>query len=144
MLIATIGFCVFLGDSLISWKSKKQPTISRSSAEAEYHALACVTSEILWLKQLLRFFDVKAQPVMLFCDNQSAIHLASNPFSHEHSKHVDIDCHFIQEHVNSRFLHLVHVKSEYQPADILTKALPQQQFHLIMSKLGILDIYFPP
>ncbi|KAI4297482.1 hypothetical protein L6164_037371 [Bauhinia variegata] len=79
---------------------------------------------------------------MFFCDNQSAIQLASNPFSHEHSKHIDIDYHFIRENVNSGFLRLVHVKLEYQLADILTKALPQQQFHLIMSKLGILDIYF--
>ncbi|KAI4334642.1 hypothetical protein L6164_013359 [Bauhinia variegata] len=122
----------------------KQPTISCSSAEAEYHTLACVTSEILWLRQLLRFFGVPAQSVLLFCDNQFAIHLASNPFSHERSKHVDIDCHFIREHVNSGFLLSAHVKSKYQLADILTETLLQQQFHLILSESGILDIYFPP
>ena len=74
------GFCVFIGDSLISWKSKKQATVSRSSAEAKYRAMAAVTSELVWLSQLLHDFSVSAlSPALLFCDNQAAVHIVSNP-----------------------------------------------------------------
>lgn len=140
---STTGYCVFMGSSLISWRSKKQATVARSSAEAEYHALAAVTSELLWLKQLLRAFDIPLQTSMVFSDSKSAIQLAHNPTCHERSKHVDIDCHFIREHVQTGFLNLIHVKSQDQLADPLTKALPKPLFQALTSKLGILDIYLP-
>ncbi|XP_014618112.1 uncharacterized mitochondrial protein AtMg00810-like [Glycine max] len=91
----TFGFCVFLGNNLLSWRSKKQPTVSKSSTEAEYHVLSFVTSEIVWLSKLLLYFEVDVPSVMLFCDNKSAISLVSNPAHHERSKHIDIDHHFI-------------------------------------------------
>lgn len=140
---STSGFCIFLGESLVAWKSKKQPTVARSSAEAEYRALAALTSELLWIKQLLRIFEVPVTSVMTFCDSKSAIQLASNPLSHERSKHVDIDCHFIIEHVGTGFLNLVHVPSHQQLDDPLTKALPRILFQSLISKLGLLDIYLP-
>ncbi|XP_024028503.1 uncharacterized protein LOC112093728 [Morus notabilis] len=77
---SVIGYCVFLGDSLVSWKAKRQTTVSRSSAEAEYRAMAATTSELVWLQQLLRDFGVASSShVLLFCDNQAAMHIASNP-----------------------------------------------------------------
>ncbi|KAL5831848.1 hypothetical protein ACOSQ4_017202 [Xanthoceras sorbifolium] len=77
------SFCIFIGDSLVSWKAKKQATISRSSAEVEYRALASTPSEITWLQQLLRDFQVDvSSPALLFCDNQAAIHIAFNPIYH--------------------------------------------------------------
>lgn len=111
---STTGYTVFLGDSLISWKSKKQVTVARSSAEAEYRALATVASELLWLRQLLLVFEIKVPSVMVFSDNVSAIALATNPTSHDRSKHVDIDVHFIREHVASGFLVINHVPSSQQ------------------------------
>jgi len=98
---STSGFCVFLGNSLLSWRSKKQPIVSKSSTEAEYHALSSVTSEVVWLSKLLLHFEVDVSSVMLFCDNKFAICLASNPAHHERSKHIDIDHHFIREYIQS-------------------------------------------
>ena len=136
--------CVFLGDSLVSWKSKKQATVSRSSAEAEYRALAAIASEITWLTALLKDFEIEVPSTMVFYDNQSAIHLSTNPSFHERSKHVEIDCHFIREKVNQGLIRLVHVPSQYQLADMLTKPITAAQFQNLISKLGVLDIYFPP
>ena len=85
-----------LGDAPISWKTKKQPTVSRSSAEAEYRAMASAASELIWLRTLLHDFTVDhSQSMQMFCDNQAAMHIASNPIYHERIKHVKIDCHFV-------------------------------------------------
>ena len=137
------GYCVFLGNSLVSWKSKKQPTVSRSSAEAEYRALAAVASEISWLKTLLQNFEVQLDSSMVFCDSQSATHLSTNPTFHERSKHVEIDCHFIREKVANGLIKLIHVKSQHQLADLLTKPVSASQFRGLISKFGILNIYLP-
>ncbi|XP_020963349.1 uncharacterized protein LOC110264984 [Arachis ipaensis] len=140
---STTGYCTFLGDSLISWKSKKQPVVSRSSTEAEYRAMANAACEVVWLTNLLRFMDITIESAMLFCDNLSAIQLASNPTFHERSKHVEIDCHFIREKVETGFLKLVHIPTKHQLADILTKAISKPQFLFLMSKLGTYNLYAP-
>jgi hypothetical protein len=140
---STTGFCIYLGHALISWKSKKQATVARSSAEAEYRALATLTSELLWVRQLLTAFEIAAPSIMVFSDSQSAIQMAHNPTCNERSKHIDIDCHFIREHVHSKFLNLVHVSSKEQLADSFTKPLPKPLFHSLISKMGVLNIYLP-
>ena len=99
---STSDFCVFLENNLLSWRSKKQSTVSKSSTEAKYLALSSITSEIVWLNKLLLYFEVDVSSVMLFCDNKSTISLASNPAHHERSKHIDIDHHFIREYVQSK------------------------------------------
>ncbi|XP_074351979.1 secreted RxLR effector protein 161-like [Apium graveolens] len=92
------GFCITLGGSLISWKSKKQPTVSRSSSEAEYRSMADTTCEIVWLRSLLTELSVPQQaPTQLFYDNLSAIYIAGNPIYHERTKHIEIDCHLVRE-----------------------------------------------
>jgi len=96
---STYGFYLFLGNNLLSWRSKKQPTVSKLSIEVEYRALSSVTSKLVWLRRLLLHFEIDIPSVMLFCDNKSTISLASNPAHHEQSKHIDIDHHFIREYV---------------------------------------------
>lgn len=108
--------------------------MSRSSTEVEYHALTSVTSEITWLKSLLKDFWVDVDSAMVYCDNQAAIHIV---------KHVEIDCQFTIEKVNEGLIKLVHVPSKHQLADLLTKPLPQSLFVPFMSKLGIHDAYHP-
>ena len=95
---STTGYCVSIGGNVVSWKSKRQNHVARSSAEAEYRAMASVTCELVWIKQLileLKFCEV--QPMKLYCDNQAALRIASNPVFHERTKHIEIDSHFVRE-----------------------------------------------
>lgn len=94
------AYCFFLGPSLISWRAKKQQTVSRSSSEAEYRALSTATCELQWLLYLLKDFQITCtRPPMLYYDNQSVVHISSNPVFHERTKHLDIDCHLVREKV---------------------------------------------
>ena len=97
---STTGYCIYLGANCISWSSKKQPTVSRSSSEAEYRALASATAEIIWITFLLRDIGIKLDTApQLFCDNKSALHMTINPVFHARSKHIEIDYHFVREKV---------------------------------------------
>eukprot|EP00256_Glycine_max_P069532 XP_025984127.1 uncharacterized protein LOC113001480 [Glycine max] len=139
------GYCFFLGNSLISWKAKKQSTISCSSSEAEYCALATSTCELQWLSYLLTDLNVICSKLaVLYCDNQSALHIAANPVFHERTKHLEIDCHLVREKTQASLMRLLPIPSSHQLADIFTKALPPHLFHSNLSKLELVDIYTPP
>lgn len=141
---STTGYCVFLGGNLISWKSKKQSVISRSSAEAEYRAMANVTGELQWVRMLLSEIGLPTtEASTLCCDNQSAIHIANNPVFHERTKHIEVDCHFVREKVRGGDVRLVHTRSEEQLADIFTKPLRRSRISYICNKLGLFDMYAP-
>ena len=91
------GHLVLMGDSPISWKSKKQPTVSLSSAEAEYRAIRQVVGEVVWLERLLGELSMTTPlPIQVFCDSQAAVHIAKNPVFHEQTKHIEVDCHFVK------------------------------------------------
>ncbi|KAA0057482.1 putative mitochondrial protein [Cucumis melo var. makuwa] len=135
---STTGYCFYLGDSLISWRSKKQSVVSRSSTESEYRALADTTAELLWLRWLLADMGVPQQgPTLLYCDNRSAIQIAHNDVFHERTKHIENDCHFIRHHLLSNTLLLQPVSTTEQPADIFTKALPSTRFNQLRTKLKL-------
>lgn len=139
------GYCVYLGTSLICWKSKKQQVVSRSSTEAEYRSLADVTREILWLHQLLADFRVKVtSTTKLFCDNKSAIYIATNPVFHERTKHIEIDCHTIRDQIKLGTIRALHVSTDNQLADILTKPLHPGPFNSLLSRMSMSSLYSPP
>lgn len=132
------GYCIQLGSALISWQAKKQTVVSQSSAEAEYRALASVTTEIMWLKYLLADLQVPVnEAVSVFCDNQAAIDIASNPVQHARTKHIELDCHFIREKVQSGVILPVKISTKFQLADIFTKVLGSSAHWSICSKLGL-------
>ncbi|XP_057453144.1 secreted RxLR effector protein 161-like [Lotus japonicus] len=138
------GYCVFLGSALISWKSKKQTTTSRSSCEAEYRAMAATVCEIQWLNYLLHDLEVShSTSVSMYCDNRSVMHIAHNPSYHERTKHIELDCHIVRKKLQQGLIHLLPVSSSLQIADILTKPLAPAPFHSIYSKLGMHNIHSP-
>ncbi|XP_068655834.1 uncharacterized mitochondrial protein AtMg00810-like [Aristolochia californica] len=141
---STTGFCIFIGDFLVSWKAKKHTTVSCSSVEAKYRVLSSTASELIWLQQLLQDFQVKVDsPALLYCDNQAAIHIASNPTFHERTKHIEIDCHFVRERVTSGVLKLLPIRSQYELANMFTKPLPSTHLFSLLSKMAVKDIYKP-
>jgi hypothetical protein len=129
---------VFLGDSLVSWKSKKQQTVSRSSAEAKYRALDSTCCELMWLITLLKDFGIPhPQATLLFCDSQSAIHIATNPVYHERTKHIEIDCHIVREKIQLGLVRTLHVTSQNHIADIFIKSLGFKDFFRLLSKMHV-------
>ncbi|CAM8901423.1 unnamed protein product [Rhodiola kirilowii] len=139
------GYCMMLGSSVLSWKTKKQAVVARSSAESEYRALAGACGEILWLARLLGDMRVPVpSPVPIYCDNQAAIHIARNPVFHERTKHVEIDCHFVRHHVNTGFLNPIFIGTLDQPADLFTKPLSSDRLHYLSSKLGVSNFLHNP
>ena len=114
--------------------------MSRSSSEAKYRALAMTTCEVQWLTYLLQDLQVPhTSPALLYCDSQSALHLAANPTFHEHAKHIELDCHVVREKVKASLIHLLPIRSQSQVANLCTKALPTL-LHLT-PKLGMIDIH---
>ncbi|CAL9029103.1 unnamed protein product [Prunus brigantina] len=136
---STTGFVIFLGTNPISWSSKKQQSVSRSSTEVEYRAMALIAAKIVWLQQLLTDLHcpLVKKPV-LGCDNISAMALSSNHVLHSRAKHIEIDCHFVRQRVTRRDFLLQHVSSAQQVADVLTKGLcsPQFDYHCSHLMLG--------
>lgn len=138
------GYCVTLGNSLVSWKSKKQNSASRSSAEAEYRAMADTCCEVQWLLHL--FTDLGCHnltPVTFYCDNKSALYIASNPIFHERTKYIDIDCHIVRAKLQQGIIKTAHLSTKLQPADLLTKSLSAASLQFLLSKIGVFNLYQP-
>ena len=135
---STSGYCVYLGDNLISWSSKRQQTVSRSSAEAEYRGVANTVAETCWLRNLLLELHIPIRKATLvFCDNVSSVYLASNPVKHQRTKHVELDLHFVREKVALGQVKVLHVPTAFQYADIFPKGLPSSLFNSFRSSLTI-------
>jgi hypothetical protein len=129
---------VFLGDNLVSRSAKRQTNISRSSVEAEYHAIANGVAKATWLRQLLHeLYTPQSRCTLVYCDNISVVYLSTNLVQHQHTKHVEIDLHFVREKVTIGQVHVIHVLTTSQFADIFTKGLPSSVFNEFQSSLNI-------
>lgn len=141
---STTGYCTKLWGNVVTWRSKKQSVVSRSSAEAEYRAIAQGICELIWLERLLTELKVKIDgPIRLYSDSKSAIAIVHNPIQHDRMKHVRIDRNFIKSEIENGKISLSYVPSGSQEADILTKPLLRAGFHTNVSKLGMTDIHSP-
>ncbi|XP_026377700.1 uncharacterized protein LOC113271997 [Papaver somniferum] len=135
---STSGYCIFLGDNLISWSSKRQATVSRSSAEAEYRRVANAVAETTCLRNLLLELHIPLRrATIVYCDNISAIYMTGDPVQHQRTKHVEIDIHFVRERVRIGDIHVLHIPSDSQYADIFTKGLPRVWFVRFRSSLNV-------
>ena len=131
------GYLIMLGQSAISWKSKKQNIVSRSSSEAEYRAMASTAAEITWIVRLIEELSLtNLRPITLHCDNQSAIHIAKNPVFHGMTKHIEVDCHFT---ILEGLIQLSYSPTRNQLADVLTKIIPSSQFNNLLDKLEMVS-----
>ncbi|KAA0045027.1 Beta-galactosidase [Cucumis melo var. makuwa] len=139
---STSGYCTFVWDNLVTWRSKKQSVVARSRAEAEYRAMSLGICEEIWLQKVLSDLHQECEtPLKLFCDNKAAISIANNPVQHDRTKHVEIDRYFIKERLDSGSICIPYIPLSRQVADVLAKGLFRPNFDFCVSKLGLIDIY---
>ncbi|KAJ9542159.1 hypothetical protein OSB04_028665 [Centaurea solstitialis] len=129
---STSGYCVFLGDNLVSWSSKRQGVISHSSAEAEYRGVANAIAETSWIRNLLReLHRPPTKATIVYCDNVSAVYMSSNPVQHQRTKHIEIDINFVRDKVAIGHVRVLHVPSSSQYADILQRGYLHHYFLIL-------------
>lgn len=138
---STSGYCLLLGQSIVSWCSERQCSVSTSTAESEYIAASHASRELVWLKRLLDELDetLKKEKPSLFVDNESAIKLIKNPVHHKRTKHIEVAYHFVREKYFENVFNVKSVSSENQLADILTKPLPKARFENLRFKLNVVQ-----
>ncbi|GAV62321.1 LOW QUALITY PROTEIN: hypothetical protein CFOL_v3_05845 [Cephalotus follicularis] len=141
---STTGYCTFVGGNLVSWRSKKQTTVARSSTVTPRGTgVTHTTAELMWLRSLLLEMGLLvSKPMKMFCDNQTVIYIASNPVYHERTKH-EVDCHFVRDAVMKKLVETPFVSSSGQLADVLTKSLFAPNFRMCCNKLSMGDLYAP-
>jgi len=138
---STGGFAIFVGSNLVSWSARKQATVSRSSTEAEYKALANATAEVIWVQSLLKELKVPTPPTArLWCDNLGATYLTANPVFHARTKHIEIDFHFVRERVAQKLLQVRFISTHDQVADGFTKALTREKLHNFRRNLNLVKL----
>ena len=137
---STSGYMFFMGETTFTWYSKKQPIVSLSTCEAEYVAASYCVCHAIWLRRLTHELKIP-QPMSteIKIDNKSAIELAKNPVHHERSKHIDVRFHFIRQQVKEKNVHLRHVASRDQIADVLTKPLSKVWLDNYKRLMGMKD-----
>ncbi|KAK4390281.1 hypothetical protein Sango_2091400 [Sesamum angolense] len=135
-------YYIFLSSALISWKIKKQNTFPCSTAEAEYRSMGTTACELTWIFNLVQDLQVHIPtPIPFLCDHQAALHIIANSVFHEHTKHLEIDCHLVRDKYKTGFLAPSHVSSKAQLADVFTKLLTGPTFLSLIFKLGLVNLF---
>ena len=126
-----------MGEKLVSWSSKKQDCTALSTAEAEYVSLSACCAQVLWMRTQLTDYGFTFDRIPMYCDSKSAIAISCNPVHHSKTKHIKVRYHFIKEHVEEGTVELFFVKTDYQLADLFTKALPKERFDYLVRRIGM-------
>ncbi|GJS82681.1 copia protein [Tanacetum coccineum] len=134
---STSGGIQFMGDKLVSWSSKKQDCTTMSTAEAEYVSLSACCAQVIWMRTQLLDYEFLYNKIPMYFDSQSAIAISCNLVQHSRTKHINIHYHFIKEHVEKCTIELYFVRTEYQLADLFTKALPKERFEYLVHMIGM-------
>ena len=134
---STSGKCFYLGNNLVSWLSKKQNSVSLSTAKAKYIAIGSCCTQLLWMKKLLHDYRIPQEMMSVLCDNTSAINLSKNPIQHSKSKHIEIHYHFICDLVEDKIICLEFSHKDNQKADIFTKPLDGPRLKSLYKTIGI-------
>ncbi|KAK0586597.1 hypothetical protein LWI29_009370 [Acer saccharum] len=137
---STSGGCFYVGNNLVSWSSKKQNSVSLSSSEAEYIAAGSACTQLLWMKQILKDYEIEQGKMTLYCDNLSAINISKNPVQHSRTKHIDIRHHFIRDLVEHSIVTLEHLPTKNQLADLFTKPLDKERFKTLRMSIGMICV----
>lgn len=140
---STSGYILYFGQNPISWSSKKQRTVARSSTEAKYRAVASALAEVNWVQKLLAELHVQLpEPPIIYCDNVGATYLYQNPVLHSRMKHIEVDFHFVRDQVQRNQVRVQHLHAADQLADTLTKPLSRLLFHKHLLKFKVVDATF--
>ncbi|KAM0059035.1 putative RNA-directed DNA polymerase [Helianthus debilis subsp. tardiflorus] len=134
---STTWYVFTVGGTAVSWMSKLQKSVALSTTEAEYMAVAEASKELIWLKNFLKELGKEQVDCALFCDNQSAIHLAKNPVFYSKTKHIQLRYHFIRDQVGYSTLKLKKIKGTKNPADMLTKVVTLEKLKLCIASTGL-------
>nr|GEY43927.1 retrovirus-related Pol polyprotein from transposon TNT 1-94 [Tanacetum cinerariifolium] len=132
---STSGGAQFLGEKLVSWSLKKQDYTALSTVEAEYVSLSACCAQVVWMRIQLTDYGFYFNKIPIYCDSKSAIAISYNPVQHSRTKHIDVRYHFIKEHVEKSTIELYFVKTDFQLADLFTKALPIDRFNYLVRRL---------
>ncbi|KAM6572601.1 hypothetical protein CsatA_016681 [Cannabis sativa] len=131
------GYCFTVLGGCVCWKSNLQKVVALSTTEAEYMAATEAIKEAVWLKGFAQEMKINATDITVYCDNQSALHLMKNPMFHERSKHIDIRLHYIREIIASGEVQVKKVKTDDNPADVMTKCVTLAKFRRCLNLLNI-------
>ena len=139
---STNGYCIYLGDNLVSWSSKKQSVVSKSSAESKYRGMALACAEITWICSVLKEINVKLSCTpLLLSDSTSKAAIATNLVLHSKTKHIEIDIHFVRDKVEKKEVEIAFVSTNDQIADVITKPLIYPKFSFFRKKLKVSSRY---
>ncbi|GJX67315.1 retrovirus-related pol polyprotein from transposon TNT 1-94 [Tanacetum coccineum] len=140
-LKSTSGATQFLGEKLVGWSSKKQDSMTLSSVEAEYVSLSACCTQVIWMRTQLTDYGFHFNKIPIYCDSTSTIAISDNPIQHSRTKHIAVRYHFIKEHVEKGTIKLYFIKTDYQLADLFTKALPADRFNYLVCRIGMRSLF---
>ncbi|GKC89932.1 putative ribonuclease H-like domain-containing protein [Tanacetum coccineum] len=137
---STTGGCQFLGNRLISWQCKKQTIVANSTTEAEYVAAANCYGQVLWIQNQMLDYEFNFMNTKIYIDNESTICIVKNLVFHSKTKNIEIRHHFIRDSYENKLIQVIKIHTDYNVADLLTKAFDVSRFNFLIASIGLLNL----